>query len=161
MSDLGLDRQLEDLTFKHQVSAAGFTPTDALHVLGKSQLGDTAASIAGARILADIRGETIEAFSKAVIEATHRIIADAILAYAFTKQTGKSMDAFSTIKQGGQLFSCRYKLEVPIVGIGAAARHLLPEVASRLHTEAIFPPHFEVGNALGAIMIALYGDREK
>jgi N-methylhydantoinase A/oxoprolinase/acetone carboxylase beta subunit len=96
-----------------------------------------------------------------VLEATQRKIADAILAYAFTKQTGKSMGAFSPINQGGQLFSCRFKLEVPIVGIGAAARHLLPEVANRLHTEAIFPSHFEVGNALGAIMIAQNGEKEK
>jgi len=157
MSDFGLDRRLEDLAFKNQVSAVGFTPTDAPHVLGKSQIGDAAASVAGARILADLRGETIEAFSKAVLEATQQKIADAILGYAFTKQTGKPMEAFSTVNQGVPLFSCRFKLEVPIVGIGAAARHLLPEVADRLHTQAVFPPHFEVGNALGAIMIALNG----
>ena len=161
MSDFGLDRRLEDLAFNSQISAVGFTPTDALHVLGKSQLGDAAASIAGARILADLRGETIEAFSKVVLEATHQKIADAILMYAFAKQTGKSMDAFSILKQDVPLFSCSFKLEVPIVGIGAAARHLLPEVADRLHTQAIFPSHFEVGNALGAIMIALTGEREK
>jgi hypothetical protein len=106
------------------------------------------ASIAGARILADLRGETIEAFSKAVLDATHQKIADAILGYAFAKQTGTSMDAFSTtLNRGCSAFSCRFKLEVPIVGIGAAARHLLPEVANRLHTQAIFPSHFEVGNA--------------
>jgi hypothetical protein len=52
------------------------------------------------------------------------------------------------------LFSYSFKLEVPIVGIGAAARYLLPEVANKLQTEVIFPSHFEVGNALGAIMNA-------
>lgn len=161
MSDFGLDRRLEDLAFRNQVSAVGFTPTDALHVLGKSHIGDAAASIAGARILADLRGETIEAFSKVVLERTHQKIAGAILGYAFTKQTGKSMEAFSSVNQGVPLFSCSFKLEVPIVGVGAAARHLLPEVADRLHTQAIFPSHFEVGNALGAIMIALNGEREK
>ena len=139
----------------------GFTPTDALHVLGKSQLGDAAASIAGARILALLRGETAQEFSKAVLEATHRKIADAILAYAFDKQTGKPMGGFSTQKQDEPLFSCSFKLEVPIVGIGAAARHLLPEVADRLQTRAIFPSHFEVGNALGAIMIALNEEGKK
>jgi N-methylhydantoinase A/oxoprolinase/acetone carboxylase beta subunit len=161
MSDFGLDRRLADLAFNNQVSAVGFTPTDALHVLGKSQIGDAAVSIAGARILAELRGETIEAFSKAVLESTHQKIADAILVYAFKKQTGKSMEAFSTLKQDVPLFSCRFKLDVPIVGIGAAARHFLPEVANRLHTQAIFPSHFEVGNALGAIMIALNGERKK
>jgi N-methylhydantoinase A/oxoprolinase/acetone carboxylase beta subunit len=160
MSDFGLDRRLEDLAFSNLISAVGFTPTDALHVLGKSQLGDAAASIAGARILADLRGEAIETFSKAVLDATYQKIADAILTYAFTKQTGTSMDAFTTLNHDVPLVSCRFKLEVPIVGIGAAARHLLPEVACRLDTRAIFPSHFEVGNALGAIMIALNGERK-
>jgi N-methylhydantoinase A/oxoprolinase/acetone carboxylase beta subunit len=160
MTDFGLDRRLEELAFKNLISLVGFTPTDALHVLGKSQIGDAAASIAGARILADLRGETIEAFSKAVLEATQRKIADAILAYAFAKQTGRSIGAFSTLDRDVSLFSCRFKLEVPIVGIGAAAPHLLPEVANRLYTEVIFPPHFEVGNALGAIMIAMNSKKE-
>ncbi|MGD8701636.1 MAG: hydantoinase/oxoprolinase family protein [Desulfosarcina sp.] len=159
MSDFVLDRRLEDLAFNNQISAVGFTPTDALHVLGKSQLGDAAASIAGARILADLRGETIEAFSNAVLDATHQKIANAILTYAFKKQTGKSIEAVTSLNQDASLVSCRFKLDVPIVGIGAAARHLLPEVADRLHTQAIFPSHFEVGNALGAIMIALNGER--
>ena len=138
MSDFGLDRRLEELAFKNQILEVGFTPTDALHVLGKSQLGDAAASIAGARILAGLRGETIETFSQAVLEATHRKIADAILAYAFSKQTGKSIKAFSTDDQGVLLFSCSFKLEVPIVGVGAAARHLIPEVANRLNTPGDF-----------------------
>jgi N-methylhydantoinase A/oxoprolinase/acetone carboxylase beta subunit len=161
MSEFGLDRRLEDLAFNNQISAVGFTPTDALHVLGNFQLGDADASIAGARVLAGLRGEAIEDFSKAVLDATYQKIADAILTYAYTKQTGTSMDAFTTLNNDVPLVSCRFKLEVPIVGIGAAARHLLPEVANRLHTQAIFPSHFEVGNALGAIMIALNGEREK
>jgi len=161
MSDFSLDRRLEDLAFRNQISAVGFTPTDALHVLGKSEIGDAAASIAGARILADLRDEPIEAFSKAVLKATQGKIADAILGYAFYKQTGKSMEAFSNLDQSVRLFSSSFKLEVPIVGIGAAARHLLPEVADKLQTQAIFPPHFEVGNALGAIMIALNNGKER
>ncbi len=160
MSDFGLDRRLEELAFNNQISAVGFTPTDALHVLGNSQLGNAAASIAGARILANLRGETMEAFSNAVLDATHQKIADAILTYAFRKQTGNSIDAVTSLNQDVSLVSCRFKLDVPIVGIGAAARHLLPEVANRLHTQAIFPSHFEVGNAMGAIMIALNGERE-
>ncbi len=161
MSEFGLNRRLEDLAFRSQVSSVGFTPTDALHVLGKSQIGDAAASIAGARILANKRGETIETFCKTLLEATHQKIADAILGYAFYKQTGKSMEAFSNLDQGVPLLSSSFKLEVPIVGIGAAARQLLPEVAGKLQTQAIFPPHFEVGNALGAIMIALNSVRQR
>ena len=45
-------------------------------------------------------------------------------------------------------------LMIPVVGIGAAARSLLPGVARRLGTEVVFPDHYEVGNALGAVFMA-------
>ncbi|BBO83659.1 hypothetical protein DSCO28_42250 [Desulfosarcina ovata subsp. sediminis] len=37
MSDFGLDRRLEDLLFRGQIAEVGFTPTDALHVLDKTE----------------------------------------------------------------------------------------------------------------------------
>ena len=79
MSEFGLERRLEDLAFKGRISSVGFTPTDALHVLGKAQIGDAAASIAGARILADKRGETLETICTTVLQMTQQKIADAIL----------------------------------------------------------------------------------
>jgi uncharacterized membrane protein YraQ (UPF0718 family) len=60
-------------------------------------------------------------YTDAVLEATHRKIADAIVAYAFSKQTGKSIKAFSTDDQGVLLFSCNFKLDVPIVNPIVAA----------------------------------------
>jgi hypothetical protein len=57
------------------------------------------------------------------------------------------------------LLSFSFKLNVPIVGIGAAASAILPDVARRLQTQLILPPHFEVGNALGAILIALQPEK--
>jgi hypothetical protein len=41
-----------------------------------------------------------------------------------------------------------------LVGIGAAARFILPKVAKSLGTQVVFPAHYEVGNALGAILMA-------
>ena len=40
-----------------------------------------------------------------------------------------------------------------MVGIGAAAPFLLPEVAPKLGTVVTFPDHYQVGNAVGAAIM--------
>jgi hypothetical protein len=45
----------------------------------------------------------------------------------------------------------RIRLQQPIIGIGAPAGILLPDVAQALHTELILPEHYQVANAVGAI----------
>lgn len=47
-----------------------------------------------------------------------------------------------------------------IIRIGAAAKSLLPIVGERLKTEIIFPDHYEVGNAIGALLIGLEDKKE-
>jgi len=51
------------------------------------------------------------------------------------------------------LLDITIRVRPPMVGIGAAAPCLLPEVARRLGTTVEFPPHYEVGNALGAALM--------
>ena len=51
------------------------------------------------------------------------------------------------------LFSVHFALKLPIIGIGAAARCFLPNVAARLGTTVTFLEHCEVGNAIGAALI--------
>ncbi|BBO92470.1 hydantoinase/oxoprolinase N-terminal domain-containing protein [Desulfosarcina ovata] len=154
MSDLGLDRRLEALTFNHQAREIGFTPTDALHALGKLHIGDKARSISGAAVLAGLDNQPLETFCRRVIDLTQQKIADTIIGYVYHQQTGKPMSNLTGTNQKEALLSFSFKLGVPIVGIGAAAREILPDVARRLQTQLILPPHFEVGNALGAILIA-------
>jgi hypothetical protein len=43
----------------------------------------------------------------------------------------------------GQEFDCSYKLNMPIIGIGAPVEAWLPKVAEKLHTELIIPEHAE------------------
>lgn len=50
----------------------------------------------------------------------------------------------------GQEFDCSYKLNMPIIGIGAPVEAWLPKVAEKLHTELIIPEHAEVANGVGA-----------
>jgi N-methylhydantoinase A/oxoprolinase/acetone carboxylase beta subunit len=152
-SELNLDRRLEDLNFKGQIKEIGFTPTDALCALGKIRLGNPERSLLGAKILAEIQSKPVEEFCREVLLITHKKISHAIVDYLFRKQAGRRVDN-SLYKKDNSLFNVSFKLNIPIVGIGAAAEHLLPQVAQTLQTEVIFPADYQVGNAVGAIKIA-------
>jgi N-methylhydantoinase A/oxoprolinase/acetone carboxylase beta subunit len=154
MSELSLDRRIEELVFQRQVVEIGFTPTDALHVLGALDFGDAAISAAGAGVLAKMRNQSVEAFCKEVVFLTQKKIADAIIAFLFAQVTGGETVPLPLLEEKNALFSTLFRLNIYIVGIGAAAGKLLPEVAKRFETPIVFPLHYEVGNAVGAIMIA-------
>ena len=55
---------------------------------------------------------------------------------------------------------CELSLKMPLVGIGAPAALLLPQVAELLHTEYISPPHYQVANAVGAAVGSVIATRE-
>lgn len=154
MSELSLERRIGELAFQRQVVEIGFTPTDALHVLGELAFGDATLSAAGARALARLRNQPVEAFCKEVVKLTQQKIAGAMIAFLAAHVTGRDTAPIPLVEQENSLFKASVKLIIPIVGIGAAAGKLLPDVAKRLETQIIFPPHYEVGNAAGAIMIA-------
>ncbi len=152
-----LGRKLEQLVFHRQVEEVGFTPTDALHVLGRISLGDTDRALAAARVLAGLRSQSVEDFSTEVVRRAQKKIQTAIVAHALRRQTGSARESLLVNDQPDALVSVSFRLHLPIVGIGAAAHALLPEVAEELGTDLVFPPHYEVGNAVGAIWIALNG----
>lgn len=161
MSEFSLDRRIEDLVFRRKVIEIGFTPTDALHVLKLLDIGDRASATSGSVALAKLRDQSPEAFCKQIIAQTQKKIYEAIVSFLFAIETGAETTHFPLLDKELSLFSVSFKLDIPIVGIGAAADKLLPEVAKQLQTQFILPPHYEVGNAVGAIMIASDGAKSE
>lgn len=159
LSEIALSAHLQRLVRAQQVAEIGFTPTDALHVLGRLSIGDTAQAKAAAEVLARRHGMDAEAFCEAVITTAQRKIENALLDHVVRKEVGGSMAEFIARKDSMSLVRFSAALNVPIVGIGAAARMLLPEVAQRLGAPIHFPDHFEVGNALGAALIGTKADQ--
>ena len=62
-----LSRQIESLGAQRLILQAGFTPTDALHVLGQFELWNTQASQLGAELLAARAGLTPGDFCRRVV----------------------------------------------------------------------------------------------
>ncbi|MBZ2173202.1 hydantoinase/oxoprolinase family protein [Cupidesulfovibrio sp. SRB-5] len=206
-----LERAIDRLARQRAVQVAGFTPTDALHVLGLLDLsdvpdlppgaGNAAAALAGARALAallppvaggeDVRGKdargdaeagaetaaasatvpgalhttpntspntppnTPQDAARAVLAAASQRIEDAVVQHVARREVGGNFAAYLAQRHRHALLRVNVSLGVPMVGIGAASRHLLPAVARALGTTVTFPARYDVGNALGAALLAL------
>ncbi len=155
MAEITLVSHLRDLVKMQLAFETGFTPTDALHVLGELGLGDRDRARQGAEILAAECGMGVEEFAREVLDQLGRKIEAAILDHILMGETGKSLSGFYPGYQKSPVLDLRFQLKLSIVGIGAAARFILPQVAERLGTQVVFPDHYQVGNALGAILMAV------
>ncbi len=154
-TEFTLEQKVSDFFKQGLILQAGFTPTDALHVLGQMNFGDQNTAICVANLLAEKLNLTSDEFCEKVIDATAQNIEESILAHVIRRELGLSMSDFLVKSKNHQFLTIDFTLKMPIIGIGAAAKHLLPIVGERLKTKVFFPNHYEVGNAIGALLIAL------
>lgn len=155
LGGIPLEKQLEDLARKQLIEETGFTPTDALHVLGKISFGDQKKSHQGAEILGSALQLSGEEFARRVLEKTKEKIENQIIDYIVRHYWDKSLASFISARNNSPALKVDFSLTLPLIGIGAAARYLLPGVAENLKTSVVFPENCEVGNAAGAALIAL------
>jgi N-methylhydantoinase A/oxoprolinase/acetone carboxylase beta subunit len=154
MAEITLVSHLRDLVKMQLVFETGFTPTDALHVLGELALGNTGMAHQGAEILAAECGMGVQEFAREVLDQLAQKIEVAILDHILDAETGKTLSGFYPGYHNSLVLDLHFQLKLNLVGIGAAARFILPKVAKSLGTQVVFPAHYEVGNALGAILMA-------
>ncbi len=153
LSGVPLAKQLEQLARSQIILETGFTPTDALHVLGKIDIGDREKAVAGARILGALVGMDANNFCTKVISMTVKRIEDLLIDYIIHRYWGKSLTSFISTRNAHAVLGVKFSLKIPIIGIGAAARYFLPAVAEKLGTTVQFPEHCEVGNGIGAALL--------
>jgi len=169
------ERSLKRLVKLGLAVTAGFTPSDASHVLGHHDAwsGDAArlAATLWARRAADYGiapDADIEAFAARVLEGVVTRSGEAIVATALAESdAGKtaSEDGLGRhfLSQAladknhpgddddGGFLDITLTLRRPLVAIGAPAATYYPAVAERLNTRLVVPAHAEVSNAVGAV----------
>lgn len=155
LGGIPLDRQLEHLTRKQLIFECGFTPTDALHVVGEMEFGNTSAAAAAADILGEALNMSGHEFSRMVLRQTEELIENLVIDYIVQRYWNNSLTNFIASRKNHPVVGVDFSLRLPVIGIGAAARYFLPRVAANLHTTVEFPEHCEVGNAIGAALIAM------
>jgi N-methylhydantoinase A/oxoprolinase/acetone carboxylase beta subunit len=156
-----LRQRFEALEAWGLVRRAAFTPTDALHVLGRFTRWDVEAARSAATVLAGQAGLTVEAFCEQVVAGMAQRVATELVSKV-CEDAGVRPDWEGQPVAGFLLrqalagrrdaeLQCAFSLSRPVVAIGAPVAAYLPQVAARLHTELIIPPHAEVANAVGAV----------
>lgn len=154
MAEITFEQELKKLLHKQDVIEIGFTPTDALHVLNKLEIGDRDTALSAANILAAIEGCTVEELAERVVRQAERVIEETVLRHLSKREIGGNLAGYLANREENQLLQITVSLNVPMIGIGAAAPFLLTNVAKRLNTTITFPDHFAVGNALGSVFMA-------
>jgi N-methylhydantoinase A/oxoprolinase/acetone carboxylase beta subunit len=152
---------IENLETSGYARRAAFTPTDALHVLGRFQRWNREAAELGARLLAVRAGLSIDRLCEQVVDGMASRIATELVAKVFTDEIGppaweREPLARALVKRafdGADTsdLECRLSLRQSLVAIGAPVSAYMPRVANRLNTELLIPPHAEVANAVGAV----------
>ena len=156
-----LRRRIEGLEAQLVVQRAGFTPTDALHVLGRFQHWNSEVSRLGAELLAAQAGLSVEMFCEQVVRGVSDRVATELVNKVLEDEVGPpdwegEPSAAALLERalngpGDGDLSCELTLRWPLVAIGAPVEAYMPRTAERLHTELIIPPHAEVANAVGAV----------
>jgi N-methylhydantoinase A/oxoprolinase/acetone carboxylase beta subunit len=151
-------RALISLKRKGLVQTGGFTPSDAAHVLGLQDNWPGPAALIAAKLMVRFRDmrlgdeARVEAFCRDVWSATVGRTCKVILDTAFGKSFGNHELVDAVCSGRGRLGLSRVQLSpsVPVVAVGGPVRVYYDEVGRRLDCEIVFPPFFDVANAVGA-----------
>jgi N-methylhydantoinase A/oxoprolinase/acetone carboxylase beta subunit len=138
---------LKGLIRRRYVSQIGFTPTDALHVLGEYARWDGRASFMGARILGSSVKKRAEEFSAQLkAEVVRKITLEIV---SFFAEDMKREDLEKLIENEAFL---KFHVKVPVVLVGAPVRAYLKELNEAIDADIRIPAFHEVGNAVGALV---------
>ncbi|WP_369424858.1 hydantoinase/oxoprolinase family protein [Methanothrix sp.] len=119
------------------------TPTDALMVLGLTNLGDMALARKGIGIIARALGCSTEDAARMIVDTVVDRIVDTVNMMFLEWEQEPAYRIWELLQ--------RTKARPQnVVGVGGASPPLVPLVAKRLNAVAIIPEHAPVANAIGA-----------
>jgi N-methylhydantoinase A/oxoprolinase/acetone carboxylase beta subunit len=144
---------------------SSFTPTDAQHVLEHQATGDVGAARKAAELFMrkrDGRGKALaqsaEEISNRVVVQLERRSAELVLETAFAESgfEGPQTVAHATIQSALDgnhgVARLNVSLDRPVIGLGASAGLVYPQVGALLGANAVIPQHADVANAVGAVV---------
>lgn len=137
---------MDSLIQKRLVQAIGFTPTDALHVLGEYTEWNSEASEIGATLLANFIGIDRQEFCLNLKRLFARNMAKDLLAFLME---GVDRNEIEKMLEGN--FFYRFKLDIPVVLLGGPVKAYVNELKKLIDAEIVVPEYSDVGNAVGAL----------
>jgi N-methylhydantoinase A/oxoprolinase/acetone carboxylase beta subunit len=156
---------LNRLVARGLVHVAGFTPSDAAHVLNRQSNWNRDAAELGARLFArrkDGRGQPVApdagTISERVLVALTRRSAEVILETAFAEDglDGPAVVAHPLVQRALNGGSCiagvSLGVDRPVIGLGASAPLHYVGLPDLLNQRCVVPEDTDVANALGAVV---------
>ena len=145
------------------IQIAGFTPSDAAHVLGRqsqwcretAKLACQALGYSCGRVSKNYKrldrdlGEFAEAITDAVVCKSTHLLIERLGDQRFDADEPLVVSVTSGAMRLGDL-GVSLTPAFPIIAVGGPAKLYYPDVGRRLGTETIIPEHSEVANAIGA-----------
>jgi N-methylhydantoinase A/oxoprolinase/acetone carboxylase beta subunit len=138
---------LDSLIQKRLIQAIGFTPTDALHVLGEYTEWDVEAARIGASMLGKTFKQTHEELSLEVKRKVASNIAEDLIAYLIEGMPRNEIERVLL----GKNFT-RFRVEIPVVLLGGPVKAYFENLEQLISADFIVPSHADVGNAVGALV---------
>ena len=157
-------RVVERLVRRGVLQLAGFTPTDAHHVLDRQRTGDRSAAVKAAQLFARRRdrlgraiGDDAPTIAEVTIATLVRRSAEAVLAAAFDHDglpadTVRSHTVQAALDGHTGVARIDIGLSTPLIGLGASAGVIYPAVAALVGTTSVVPHDADVANAIGAVV---------
>jgi N-methylhydantoinase A/oxoprolinase/acetone carboxylase beta subunit len=155
---------LQRLVSRGLVHVAGFTPSDAAHVLGLQENWDAKAAVLGALLFArnkDGRGKAIapnaETLSEQVLKMLTRRSAETILQTVFAEDSleGSTVVHHPLVQNAldgkEAIGRIRIELDRPVIGLGASASLHYRDLGPLVGNDVAISEHAGVANALGAV----------
>ncbi|MDB6089341.1 MAG: hypothetical protein JWN85_2125 [Gammaproteobacteria bacterium] len=162
---------LRRLVDRGLATLAGFTPSDAMHVLERQHDWSLEAARLGASILAteernastrrerDTPEGLCERIYQHVVREAGRVVLESTLAQDPGVESnngrwgplGILIEEVTAGRQFSRLVDAQIRLAIPLIAIGAPAGAFYPEVARRLGAQLVVPAHAAVCNAVGAV----------
>jgi len=152
---------VRSLEARQIVLRSAFTPTDALHALGRLNLWNGEASRLGARILAKQMELDSDTLCRRVVDGVSDRVSEALVTKVLSDEgalpdweqepSARELLARALGSRPDSDLRCDMRLRQPLVAIGAPVEAYMPRVADQLSTELVIPSHAEVANAVGAV----------
>ena len=150
-------RALASLKRKGLVQTGGFTPSDAAHVLGLQDNWPGPAAEIAAKLMVRFRDMRLgdQRASKPSAATCGRRPCGVRPGSSSTPPLARASASTSwsmPCVRAGPVWVCRISLSpaVPVVAVGGPVKVYYGEVGRRLGCEVVFPPFFDVANAVGA-----------
>ncbi|MDR1507425.1 MAG: hydantoinase/oxoprolinase family protein [Treponema sp.] len=153
------------------VQICGLTPTDIMHIRNHFSGYSREAALLGAEFAAYNTGLAVDELCEKVYDEVKRKLYVNIVKILLENQERRYftngvdsgaeqliLQSYESAKRGGagNIVTPDFRTGFTLVGIGAPIKIFLDDVAGLLGTRAVIPEHYEVANALGAVVGNIY-----